>query len=252
MNILYLNPISYPGYNEVFANALKNYTYANTKLDVASFQISKDLPETLNELGYRVYESLIMNPIVQVARLGSIPTVTKRYDAMVIGCFYDPAVIESRTISGNMHVIGPCQASCQIASNLGNKFSIIIGMNYWEDQMRRTVYDYGYKEQLVSFENLHIPASQLSIDSNKTLHAIFEAAENAVQKGAEVIILGCTLETGTYLKVEEYLEAALKKRIPVIDPSIAALKTAEHMAMNSFWNLSRIHGMEAPSESSTK
>lgn len=248
MNILYLNPISYAGYNQAFANSLKNYKYGTTHLDVASLQVTKDLPETLNELGYRVYESLIINPTTQVARLGSLATVPKRYDAMVIGCFYDPALIESRTISGNMHVIGPCQASCQIAANLGNTFSIIIGMDYWEDQMRNTVYDYGYKEQLISFENINIPASQLPVNPNKTLNAIVQAASNAVQKGAEVIILGCTLETGTYLQVEEYLEAALKKRIPVIDPSIAALKAAEHMAMNSFWNLSRVHGMEAPSE----
>lgn len=252
VNVLYLNPIAYYKYNEPFANSLKKYKYGSTSLDVASLQPTSFLPETLDNLGFRAYESLIMAPTVEVARLGSIsnPKI-KKYDAMVIGCFYDPALLESRTISGSMYVIGPCQASCQLAANLSNKFSIIIGMDYWEDQMQQNINDYGYRDYLVSFENINIPASQLPVDPKKTLAAIEKASENAVRKGAEAIILGCTLETGTFDEVQKYLLGVFGKRIPVIDPSIAALKAAEHMALFK-WDMSDIYSMEQPSEADLK
>lgn len=252
IDVLYLNPISFYKYNQPFADSLKHYKYPSTTLDVASLQATKDLPETLDNLGFRAYESLIANPTVQVARLGSIGApVKKRYDAMVIGCFYDPVLLESRTLSGSMYVVGPCQASCQVAANLASKFSIIIGMDYWEGQMQQTVYAYGYRDYLISFENINIPASQLPVDPKKTLAAIEKASETAVRKGAEAIILGCTLESGTYVEVQKYLVKIFGKSIPVIDPSIAALKAAEHLAMFK-WNFSDIHSMQKPSESDLK
>ncbi|CAM1364212.1 aspartate/glutamate racemase family protein [Tenacibaculum xiamenense] len=251
--VLYLNPLSDPDYNKSFADSLKQYKYDSTSLDVACFQPTTNLPKTLDNLGFRPYEGLVIEPIVQVARLGSIANPKKKYDAMVIGCFYDPALIDSRTISGDMAVIVPCQASCQIAVNVSNKFSIIIGMDYWEDQMRETVYNYGYRDHLVSFEILGIPADQLPVDPTKTLAAIKQAAVDAVNKGAESIVLGCTLETGTFSEVETYLQGIFNCHIPVIDPSIAALKTAEHMAMNKgIWSMSHIHGMQQPSEGDLK
>ncbi|MDC3133027.1 aspartate/glutamate racemase family protein, partial [Flavobacteriaceae bacterium] len=207
MNVLYLNPVSFYKYNQIFADSLKEYKDSNTKLDVACFQPTSDLPISLDNLGYRVFESLVKKETAQVARLGSFPNLVKnkRYDAMVIGCFYDPEMFASRTISGSMYVVGPCQASCQVATNLGNKFSIIIGMDYWEDEMKNTVYEYGYKDHLISFESVNIPANEFSVDPEKTLKAIEAAALNAVNKGAEAIILGCTLEMGTFLEVQKFL-----------------------------------------------
>lgn len=253
INILYLNPLSFTGYNQAFADSLKHFKRSDTALDVASFQPTVDLPITLNELGYRAYESLIMGPTVQVARLGVIGS--KKYNAMVIGCFYDPALLESRAISGPMSVIGPCQASCQIASTLANKFSIIIGMDYWQDQMEATVYAYGYKDYLTSFETVNIPASELLANPEITMKAICDASIQAVNKGAEAIILGCTLETGTYKTVIQALYNEFKTYIPVIDPSIASLKMAELQGYNTAEMgvaNSRVHGMSMPAEADLK
>ena len=74
------------------------------------------------------------------------------FDAMVIGCFYDPALHDAREIAGDTIIVAPCQASIVTALNLANSFSILIGRTKWEDQMRQTVYDYGYKEKLASFQ----------------------------------------------------------------------------------------------------
>ena len=54
---------------------------------------------------------------------------------------------------------------------------------------------------------------------------IIDAAKEAVDKDyAESIILGCTAEFGFYKTLQEEIG------VPVIDPSLAALKKAEHHA----------------------
>ena len=53
------------------------------------------------------------------------------------------------------------------------------------------------------------------------------------------------------MEVQKYLVKIFGKSIPVIDPSIAALKAAEHLAMFK-WNFSDIHSMQKPSESDLK
>ena len=57
-----------------------------------------------------------------------------------------------------------------------------------------------------------VPGGRLISEGRKALEEDF----------AEPVILGCTLETGFYREMQEELGA------PVIDPSIAAMKPAEH------------------------
>ena len=62
---------------------------------------------------------------------------------------------------------------------------------------------------------------------------------------AEALILGCTLEIGFYREIEKALG------VPVIDPSIAALKRAEYAAQlnrQCGWVPSRMWSCEPPPE----
>ena len=65
------------------------------------------------------------------------------------------------------------------------------------------------------------------------------------QDFAEALVLGCTMEVGFYKEVEQRLG------VPVIDPSIAALKRAEYAAVlkrQCGWGPSRKWSSEPPSE----
>ena len=72
------------------------------------------------------------------------------------------------------------------------------------------------------------------------------AGRKAVEEGgAESVILGCTMEIGFYKEIERELG------VPVIDPSIAALKRAEYGATlkrQCGWVPSRKGSCESPSE----
>ena len=246
ITVVYLNPIGNSDYDETFAEMIRDYKYPQTTAYVVSMS-GNDVPAKMKNLEYRTYESYIVNETVKVARYCSVHS----FDAMVIGCFYDPALLEAREISDNAVVVAPCQASVAAALNVANNFSIIIGERKWEDQMRQTVYEYGYKDKLASFESVGMRVEEFHDDPAKTKEKLELAAIEAVTiHKAESIILGCTLEVGFYQELQDFLSVEIGDNVPVIDCSIAAFKAAENAALQKQWGWknSRIWGMQPPPE----
>lgn len=112
--------------------------------------------------------------------------------------------------------------------------------------MHSTIKEYGYESQLASFRNVCMTVPEFQKDHIITEKRLMEAAQLAIEKdGAESLILGCTLEFGFFDKIQK------KLGIPVIDPSIAALKQAEQAAIlkNRYgWKPSRKWSCQAPPE----
>ena len=82
------------------------------------------------------------------------------------------------------------------------------------------------------------------------MNLLIDASKKAVEKDyAESIILGCTAEFGFYRTLQEEIG------VPIIDPSLAALKKAEHHAnLKRRFNLipSRRWSCESPSDEEIK
>ena len=250
IKVMYLNPVSDSSDDRIFADMVAEYKYPATAATVASLD-PRGVPATLNHLEYRAYEALIIGDTVKATRQAS----KDGYDALVIGCFYDPALHDAREISGETIVVAPCQASIITALNLAHNFSVLIGRTKWEDQMRQTVYDYGYHDQLASFEAVDLGVQDFQRDAAATEQKLQQAALRAVTvHHAEAIILGCTMEIGFYRKLQQFLRDELGVHIPVIDPAIASFKAAENAALQKQfgWTNSRIWGMQAPPEEELK
>jgi allantoin racemase len=239
MKTMYLNPIGIKDYNQTFVDMAREYKSPDNTVTVASLNESVG---SMNNLEYRVYEALITGDTLKATRQAAV----ENYDAFIIGCFYDPVLIDARQIARDMIVVGPCQSSIEMALRLGNKYSVIIGQWQWMDQMEETIRKYGYIDQLSSFRSIDLSVPEMGEDPAETERRILEQSQLAISEDkAEVIVLGCTLEIGFYQQVQLQIGA------PVIDPSIAALKTAEHAArvkQQCLWGTSHKWGMEAPSE----
>lgn len=246
IKVLYLNPVGTADYDQVFVDMIQAYKYPFTDAYVASLNPAT-VPPKMTNLEYRTYETFTELDTLKVARY----CATNDFDGMVIGCFYDPTLDASREISGKCVVVGPCQSSCQVAAEICNKFSVIIGRYKWEDQMRQTVYDYGYKDKLASFQAVGLTVEEFHKDPAKTKALLLEACMEAVELfRAESIVLGCTLEIGFYTDLMAELKKEFGAHIPVIDPSIAAFKAAENAAIKAKfgWSNSKMFGMTPPSE----
>ena len=246
IKVMYLNPVSDSSDDQVFADMVAEYKYPATVAAVASLD-PRNVPAALNHLEYRAYEALVIGDTVKAARQAS----KDGYDALVIGCFYDLALHDAREISGDTIVVAPCQASIVTALNIAHNFSILIGRTKWEDQMRQTVYDYGYRDRLASFQAVDLGVQEFHKDAAATEQKLQQAALQAVTvHHAQAIILGCTMEIGFYRKLQQFLRDELRTPVPVIDPAIAAFKAAENAALQKQygWTNNRVWGMQAPPE----
>ena len=247
IKVMFVNPVGASTDDQMFADMAREYKYPGTSVDVVSLNPVTTPPKMTN-LEFRSYEALVVADIVKAARQAS----REGYDAMVIGCFYDPGLADAREISGDTVVVAPCQASIMQATTIANNFSIIIGEDKWADQMRETVYRYGYRDKLASFEAVGLRVEDFQADPERTASLMEGASRRAyTQHHAESIILGCTMEIGFYKNLQRFLtEDAGGLNVPVIDCSIAALKAAENAALRKQigWTNSRVWGMRPPPE----
>ncbi len=243
IKIMYLNPVGFDTYDSFFAEMIKENKFPNTEVHITSLPSTVGL---MDNLEYRTFNALIASDLIKATRQAS----KEGFDAMIIGCFYDPFLLDAREISGDMIVIGPSHSSIEIALRLSNKFSVIIGQKKWEHEMHTTIKEYGYGEHLASFRDVNMRVSEFQEDHTLTEKKLMMAAKSAIEEDfAEAIILGCTLEFGFYKKMQE------KLKVPVIDPSLAALKQAEQAALlkkNYNWKPSRKWSCEAPPEEDLK
>jgi len=198
------------------------------------------LPRGPEHLEYRYYEALVLVDILHLVKEAE----RQGFDAAIIGCFYDTGLQDAREVAERMVVVAPCEASTRIAATLGDKFSIIVGRRKWIPQMMENVVRYGMKERLASFRSVDLGVLEFHQDEGETARRFREVAREAIERdGAEVLILGCTATYGFYRELQEELG------VPVIDPMIAAFKTAEFAAelKNRLgWSHSKIGGYESP------
>ncbi|MCH2163314.1 MAG: aspartate/glutamate racemase family protein [Marinovum sp.] len=237
--IMYLNPVGTPLYDQVFADMAAQYKLPDTEVHVTSLAESEG---AFTHIEFRSYEAMVTAGIIKATRAAA----REGFDALAIGCFYDTALHDAREVSGDMIVTAPCLASCRLASNLCNRFGVIVGRQKWVDQMSSTVKHHGYSNACAGFFHVGLGVNEFQADHARTNNLLTQAAETAIEQAyAEAIILGCTLEIGFHERLEK------KLGVPVIDVSIAAMKDAEYaaeMKKACNWTPSRKWSCEAPCE----
>jgi len=240
MKIMYLNPVGISSYDDYFANTIETIKEKTTEVHVTSLN---PLVGTFNNLEVRTYQALVAGDVIRAVRQAA----NEHFDAFVIGCFYDTALYDAREISGDMIVVAPCHSAIEIALTISNQFSVIVGKQKWVNQMHKSITEYGYDGKLSSFRVVDLGVTEFQEDHEKAYQKMIQAGKTAIEVDkAESLILGCTLESGFYLKMGKELQ------VPVIDPVIASLKNAEYLAnlkKNFGLRPSRQWGSAAPSES---
>ncbi len=232
--ILWIDPVGTDLFDQPIKEFLETAKGPETKLDVVS------LARGPMHLEYHYYEALILTDTLHAVRKAELDG----YDAAVIGCFYDPGLREAREITERLVVTAPAEAAMHIATTLGHTFSILVGRKKWIPKMHENVVKYGFTDQLASFKSLGMGVYEFQKDPAETARRMRAAAREAVEvDGAEVIILGCTIEFGFYKELQEELG------VPVIDAVLAPLKFAEFLTglKDKFnWTHSKVYGYQSP------
>lgn len=234
MRILYINPVGTKTFDDSMARELRKAAAKGTEVDVVSLKRGPWHVE------YHYYESLVLADMLHRIKEAE----NEGYDAVVIGCFYDPGLQEAREISERTIITAPAESAMLLACSLGYKFSIIVGRKKWIPQMMDNVVRNGLKDRLASFRVINMGVLDFQTDPTKTSMAQIEEGRKAVEvDGAEVLILGCTVEFGFWKTLQKELG------VPVLDPVITPLKYAEYLATlrdRYGWSHSKVGGYESP------
>ena len=115
--------------------------------------------------------------------------------------------------------------------------------------MRENAEKYGLAGKLRSFRSLRGDVLGMQDESHIKERMCEEIDMAITSDGAEVIVLGCTMQFGYYQELQKQF------KIPVIDPMIAAVKHAEYLLelkQKTGWDISRKNLYLAPPRAEMK
>ena len=213
MKILIINP-DYGMTQEEMAlrcRILEEYTAPDTQLTMVCPQSSGV------ELNSALDVVLAAPEIVQLAADGQ----NAGFDAVILYCFSDP-VIDACREALRIPVIGGAQAACLSALNVCRSFGVILADEARLPEKKLFLRTLGISPERIG----QIAAADMrGVDpwQNRelALARLAECGQQMVAKGAEAIVLGCLSFLGLAQPLAEVLG------VPVIDPAVAAVCTAE-------------------------
>ena len=213
MKIAYIDPVSEIGYFEELVIEMRAYKETDTVLDYFCLEEGGD------SLEYLTYEAVLGKAIIK-----KVKSLEAEYDAAIIGCFFDPFVEALKECCKDIVIVGVCEAAMKIAASLGKKISIIAPQQKHAVIFEEIVHRYCPPQNLASIAFLDFHINQLQENPDSLTAEIRRQIIFAMKTHmADVIILGCTMETGQFRALQRELE------VPVIDSTVAALKYAEMM-----------------------
>lgn len=144
-----------------------------------------------------------------------------RFDGMLVAGFSDVGVDAIKELL-SIPVLGIAEASYHIASLISHRFSVLTGTTKWTPPKDDYVRALGVESRVASFRSY---SEWHDNDSFEVLRKrLLKVARQAIEEdGAEAVILG----GGPLIGYGELLQRELG--VPVIDPTVAALKLMEAM-----------------------
>lgn len=214
MKILIINP-DYGMTQEEMAlrcRILEEYTAPDTQLAMVCPQNSGV------ELNSALDVVLAAPEIVQLAADGQ----NAGFDAVVLYCFSDP-VIDACREALRIPVIGGAQASCLAALNVCRSFGIILADEARLPEKKLFLRTLGVsQERIGQIAAVNLNGISPWADRETTFKKLLACGQKMMREThTEAIVLGCL----SFLGLAEPLSRVLG--IPVIDPAVAAVTTAE-------------------------
>jgi len=168
-------------------------------------------------------------------------------DAVIIDCMADPGLAPARELA-SIPIVGPAQTAMHLAAILAHRFSVLTVLERDIPLIDRLARLYGLESNLASARPVNIPVLELDRDQERLMEAlVVQSARAVAEDGAHIIFFGCTGMRGLAQQAEQAL-AERGYTVPVIDPSMAALKLAEGLVDMSLSHSKRTYPPPPPKE----
>jgi allantoin racemase len=157
------------------------------------------------------------------------------FDAAVMGCFYDPAVRETRS-AVTIPVAGAAESAMLMAQLLGNKFAVVADWQTDVPILEEKIRAYGFEDRAMRHRPVRSAGRnddtfEIIIDClkrndpSRLIGAFEEVAKDCIADGADTVIMGCAY-TGAIFDLWDYREVA-GTGVPVVSAAMSSLKMAE-------------------------
>jgi allantoin racemase len=138
------------------------------------------------------------------------------FDGVVLACMGDPCLFGVKEVC-RTPVAGIAEAGISAALLMGYKFSILASSGKAKPMMESMVMSYGLSGRMASVEAFNMPIAGFMEDRELLREMVLKTSRTAMEKGAEVLILGCA---GMTMLGDEVSALA---GVPIIDPVKAGI-----------------------------
>ena len=238
MRILYINPITTDVCNDDVRKILEAHKDVDTQADVIHLEPKAGEVSTPFLPPIPDFYDDLFNAIKRGERDG--------YDGIIIGCAADPGHREANYMS-SVPVFGPFQAGLNLACLLGHRIGLLVPSHDVEERSaiawhEETIRRYGIPRERIIFRAVRVghPAGETMerclaekrwielkeevmsrFRDSVTEDGITQAKKAIEEDHANVLFFSCTLWGGLLSPIAQAVD------VPVLDPVITALKSAE-------------------------
>lgn len=217
-------PASSAGFVPVLQQDLDRVRRPDTRLTIDSVEPGLERALDANHAYFNLLNKVsIVERALQAQRDG--------HQAVVVMCFMDPAVRESREVL-DIPVIGVGEASMLYACQLGRRFAVVtLAERKMQIEIERAIVEHGLAARAI--DDPVVPIDLVSrdwlknglADPGRVADAIRVKAELCAARGAEVVIVGCVGLSP--LATLAGLHSVAGGAVPIVDCVQVAMKTAE-------------------------
>jgi len=157
-----------------------------------------------------------------VQTVAALKDKAANHDAGIIACFGDPGLRAARH-ELDMPIVGIAEAAMLTAHLLGGRYSIMTLGAHQAINIADLARLYGLEARLASVQIAQISHADVLADPSQAIAAFVAAGRQAVEDGADVLILGGGPMAGLAHQIELLVE------VPVLDGITCATKLAESL-----------------------
>lgn len=219
VRICFLNPFGTPSFDDIVGEVLQGALRPDAELEV------RHLDAGPRNIDYYAPKQLVQ---VEVLRAG-LKIQREGFDALVIGCCYDPALTEARELL-DIPVIGPLETAAGLARMFGHRYAVVTDHPKAVPELYDRLRIYGAEANLAAVEAVGWFVDDMVLDpASVGRDAQAQATRVLERTHAETVIIGCTIVSACYERSISRGEID-DTGASIIDPNILAVKAAEMFA----------------------
>jgi Asp/Glu/hydantoin racemase len=160
------------------------------------------------------------NIMSSAASARAVIPIADQYDAFLVACYSDHALIRMLREELTQPVIGIMEASLFAARTLGNRFGLITVSQRSKVMHEDSIRHYGFDRFCAGVKSCNLGVLELESKPEKeVLGAMCTVARELVADGADALTLGCAGMT----KLKPAVEEAVGENVQVVDGVVAGV-----------------------------